>query len=258
MTIKLHGAPMSTCTAKVLTCLHEKGIDFEFVPVNLLAGEQKQPSFVAKNPFGLVPVLEDGDFTIILDGESGERCGRAAVDGELACVPDGGGDCSPWRNPLAVVGVDESRAITSYLAEKFKDSGCDLIGHGNIKESAMVKVWMEVESQQYSPAVSPIFFQYFIVPKRGGSPDQAIIDENSGKLGKVLDVYEQRLSGAKYLAGDFFSLADLHHLGLTFYFMKTPCARLINERPHVKAWWEDISSRPAFQKVVPGMTLGAK
>ncbi|GKU86811.1 hypothetical protein SLEP1_g1286 [Rubroshorea leprosula] len=217
MTIKLHGAPMSTCTAKVLTCLHEKGIDFEFVPINLLAGEQKQPSFVAKNPFGLVPVLEDGDFTIF-----------------------------------------ESRAITSYLAEKFKDSGCDLIRHGNIKESAMVKVWMEVESQQYSPAVSPIFFQYFIVPKRGGSPDQAIIDESSGKLGKVLDVYEQRLSGAKYLAGDFFSLADLHHLGLTFYFMKTPCARLINERPHVKAWWEDISSRPAFQKVVPGMTLGAK
>ncbi|GLT42479.1 hypothetical protein SLA2020_164750 [Shorea laevis] len=217
MTIKLHGAPMSTCTANVLTCLHEKGIDFEFVPVNLLDGEQKQPSFIAKNPFGLVPALEDGDFTIF-----------------------------------------ESRAITSYLAEKFKDSGCDLNRHGNIKESAMVKVWMEVESQQYNPAISPIFSQYFIVPRRGGTPDQAIIDENSGKLGKLLDMYEQRLSGNKYLAGDFFSLADLHHLGRTFYFMKTPCARLINERPHVKAWWEDISSRPAFKKVAPGMTLGGK
>ncbi|KAJ9696452.1 hypothetical protein PVL29_008602 [Vitis rotundifolia] len=64
MALKLHGIPMSTCTTRVLTCLHEKGLDFELVPVNLFAGEHKQPPFLAKNPFGQIPVLEDGDLTL--------------------------------------------------------------------------------------------------------------------------------------------------------------------------------------------------
>lgn len=49
MALKLHGLPMSTCTTRVLTCLHEKALDFELVPVNLFAAEHKQPTFLAKN-----------------------------------------------------------------------------------------------------------------------------------------------------------------------------------------------------------------
>lgn len=49
MGVKVHGLPLSTCTSRVLTILHEKGLDFELLPVNLLAGEHKQPSFLAKN-----------------------------------------------------------------------------------------------------------------------------------------------------------------------------------------------------------------
>lgn len=49
MTIKLYGAAMSTCTARVLACLHETGAEFELVPVNMQNGEHKQPAFLAKN-----------------------------------------------------------------------------------------------------------------------------------------------------------------------------------------------------------------
>ncbi|XP_024932774.3 glutathione S-transferase F13 [Ziziphus jujuba] len=217
MALKLHGLPMSTCTCTVMTCLNEKGADFKLVPVDLFATENKQPSFLAKNPFGLIPVLEDEDLTLF-----------------------------------------ESRAITAYVAEKFKETGHDLIRHENLKDAAMVMVWKEVESQQYHPAICPIVYQYFVAPLRGTTPDQTVIDANLEKLGKVLDVYEARLSNTKYLAGDFYTLADLHHLSYTHYFMKTPWASFINDRPHVKAWWEDISSRPAFQKVAVGMNFGEK
>ncbi|KAE8692022.1 hypothetical protein F3Y22_tig00110863pilonHSYRG00024 [Hibiscus syriacus] len=115
-------------------------------------------------------------------------------------------------------------------------------------------MWMEVESQKYHPAISPIIFELFAAPLQGKSPDQGIIDDNMEKLGKVVSVYEDKLSRTKYLAGDFYRLADLFHLSFTYYFMKTPCANLINERPHVKAWWEDISSRPAFQKGWSGVS----
>ncbi|KAL2323630.1 hypothetical protein Fmac_028009 [Flemingia macrophylla] len=215
MALKLYGLPMSTNTTRAMICLHEKEVDFELVPVNVFSAEHKQPPFLSKNPFGLIPVLEDGDLTLF-----------------------------------------ESRAITAYVAEKLKETGEDLIRHKDAKEAAVVKVWTEVESHYYDPAVSPIIYEYFVAPFEGKEPDKSVIDTNVEKLKKVLDVYEGRLSSSKYLAGDFYSLADLNHVSETHYFMQTPYASLINERPHVKAWWEDISSRPAFNKVVGGMTFG--
>lgn len=62
--MKVYGHPMSTCTRKVLTVLAEKGHTAEFVLVDLMKGEQKQPSHMARNPFGVVPVLEDDGFSL--------------------------------------------------------------------------------------------------------------------------------------------------------------------------------------------------
>ncbi|KAF2298488.1 hypothetical protein GH714_023765 [Hevea brasiliensis] len=152
----------------------------------------------------------------------------------------------------------ESRAISTYVAEKFKETGYDLTRQQNLQEAALVKVWMEVESQQFCPAIAPIVYQFYVDPLKGVSPDQAMIDVNLEKLGKVLDIYEARLSSTKYLAGDFYSLADLHHIPCTHYLMKTPAASVINERPHVKAWWEDISSRPASKKTAEDEELVSK
>ncbi|XP_061349759.1 glutathione S-transferase F13-like [Gastrolobium bilobum] len=215
MALKLYGLAMSTNTTRAMVCLHEKEVDFELVPVNVFAKEHKQPPFLSKNPFGLIPVLEDGDLTLF-----------------------------------------ESRAITAYVAEKFKEAGPDLIRHKDVKEAALVKMWTEVESHYYDPVVSPIIYEYFVAPFEGKEPNKSVIDTNVEKLKNVLDVYEAKLSNTKYLAGDFYSLADLSHIPETHYFMQTPCASMINDRPHVKAWWMDISSRLAFNKVVGGMTFG--
>ncbi|THG01757.1 hypothetical protein TEA_008994 [Camellia sinensis var. sinensis] len=154
--------------------------------------------------------------------------------------------------------LGKSRAITAYIAEKYKDTSYDLIRHKNLKEAAQVKVWLEVESQQFNPPISAIIFQCFFAPMYGMKTDQAVVDANVEKLGKVLDVYEARLAKSKYLAGDFYSLADLHHLGFTHYLFKTPYASVFNERPRVKSWWEDISSRPVFKKISPAMSFGDK
>ncbi|PIA27140.1 hypothetical protein AQUCO_08300079v1 [Aquilegia coerulea] len=207
--VKVYGLPLSTCTARVLTCLIEKGVEYELIPIDLSVGAHKQPAFLAKQPFGQVPVLEDGDITLF-----------------------------------------ESRAIASYVSYKYKDQGTDLLRLGNIKETALVGVWAEVESQQYNPPISTIVYELVIKGMYGMTTDQAVVDAQSEKLGKVLDVYEARLTENKYLAGNFYSLADQNHIPYTFFLMKTPLASLINSRPHVKAWWEDISSRPSFQKVL--------
>ncbi|MBJ6760998.1 glutathione S-transferase N-terminal domain-containing protein [Myxococcaceae bacterium JPH2] len=59
--MKVYGHPASTCTRAVLTVLAEKGHEAEFVLIDLSKGEQKLPAHVARQPFGVVPVLETDD-----------------------------------------------------------------------------------------------------------------------------------------------------------------------------------------------------
>jgi glutathione S-transferase len=61
--IKLYGFP-PTRSIRVLWTLRELGVDFEFVTVNLVAGENRGPEFLALNPAGKVPVLVDGDIVL--------------------------------------------------------------------------------------------------------------------------------------------------------------------------------------------------
>jgi glutathione S-transferase len=61
--MKLYGFG-PTRSLRALWGLRELGVDFEFIPVNLLAGEHKSPEFLRLNPAGKVPVLVDGDTVI--------------------------------------------------------------------------------------------------------------------------------------------------------------------------------------------------
>jgi len=56
MTITLYAAPMSSATP-VLTALTELEVPHEMVPMDLSAGDQRKPDFLALNPNGKVPTL---------------------------------------------------------------------------------------------------------------------------------------------------------------------------------------------------------
>ncbi|MBE9139833.1 glutathione S-transferase family protein [Nodosilinea sp. LEGE 07088] len=62
--LKLYYARPSIYARPVWLALLEKQLPFELVPVDL-GGQQFEPAFLALNPFGHVPILEDGDFRVI-------------------------------------------------------------------------------------------------------------------------------------------------------------------------------------------------
>jgi glutathione S-transferase len=62
--IKLYAFPLSGHSHRVELMLSLLGLPFERIPVDLLQRAQKRPEFLAKNPLGQVPVLEDGDITL--------------------------------------------------------------------------------------------------------------------------------------------------------------------------------------------------
>ncbi|KAK9924157.1 hypothetical protein M0R45_032540 [Rubus argutus] len=208
MVVKVYG-PFFGNPKRVLVCLIEKEIEFETIPIDLFKQEHKDPEFLKLQPFGQVPVIQDGEYTLY-----------------------------------------ESRAIMRYYAEKYKSQGTDLLGK-TIEERGLVEQWLEVESQNYHPPIYNIVMHILFHPAQGLPSDPKIIQESEEKLGKVLDVYEERLSKSKYLAGDFLSLADLSHLPLTQYLVGAVGKDyMIKSRKHVSAWWDDISNRPSWKKVL--------
>jgi glutathione S-transferase len=64
MTIRLHRAAPSGHSHRAQLMLSLLGLPAELVDVNLPGREQKSPPFLAKNAFGQVPVLEDGEVVI--------------------------------------------------------------------------------------------------------------------------------------------------------------------------------------------------
>ncbi len=67
--MKLHYHPISGHAHRVHAFLSLLDLDFELVQVDLARGEHKSPAFLAINPFGQVPVLED-DGHIIADSNA--------------------------------------------------------------------------------------------------------------------------------------------------------------------------------------------
>jgi glutathione S-transferase len=63
--LTLYGFDASTYVRTVRMLLHEKGARYDQVPVNVLAGEPRQPEHLRRHPFGKVPVLDHNGFRII-------------------------------------------------------------------------------------------------------------------------------------------------------------------------------------------------
>ncbi|WP_136657740.1 glutathione S-transferase [Nitratireductor sp. XY-223] len=67
--IRIHHHPLSGHSHRVVLFANLAGIGHTLVDVDLLAGEHKQPAFQSLNPFGQVPVIEDGE-TVIADSNA--------------------------------------------------------------------------------------------------------------------------------------------------------------------------------------------
>ena len=62
--VRIHHFPKSGHAHRALVFAKLAGIAHEAVFVDLVAGEHKSPEFLAMNPNGQVPVLEDGDVVV--------------------------------------------------------------------------------------------------------------------------------------------------------------------------------------------------
>ncbi len=129
----------------------------------------------------------------------------------------------------------ESVAINNYLAEK---SGSDLVG-ADAKERGLVTQWTLYVLTSVQPLFSTI-----AMPKWTGVNDVAAEEKAVAALPAKLKVLEDRLAASPYLAGERFTLADVNAASTMQYAGFADFS--LSAYPHITAWIEKLSARPAY------------
>ncbi|KAJ5643216.1 glutathione S-transferase [Penicillium longicatenatum] len=213
MPLQLYGFVNSTCTNRVRTVLEEKGVEIEFIPINLAQNEQKSESYLNDfHPFGKVPVLRDT--------ETG-------------------------------VQIFESRAIAQYIAAKYQGKGAVLFpSETDLKAYALYQQALSIEQSYFDPIVSQIAYEKVFKPRKGHGPtDEARVKTLLNQLDLTLQGYERVLSKQSYLGGDNVTLADLYHLPYGTFVEKFGFSELVDKYPAFKKWWEGLKNRDSWKKL---------
>ena len=171
----------------------------------------------------------------------------------------------------------DSRKMLRHIADKYKAQGNpDLIGMGALERSS-IEQWLQTEAQSFDVPSADLIYSLAYLPltmQLDGRKDGAggrdvrqqqqdlmmnpthvqkleemkqLFEKSRKDLSKVLDIYDQRLEEAEYLAGDKFTLADLSHMPNADRLASDPRSlRLIHSRRNVSRWWADVSGRESW------------
>jgi GST-like protein len=194
---------------KITMALEEMGLPYDVHYVDIGKGDQFDPAFLKISPNNRMPA--------IIDPEG----------------PDG-----------APVSIFESGAILQYLARKTGQ----FCGHTQ-RERIAVDQWLMWQMGGIGPMAGQA--HHFLKYAPTLDPPQALPyaqNRYRTEVGRLYRILNERLSEAPYVAGDFYSIADM---------AIWPWARgwegqeqTMDDKPHMKRWLDEIAARPATERAV--------
>jgi GSH-dependent disulfide-bond oxidoreductase len=202
--ITLYGGPTPNAR-KIAIALLEMDLEWQLEPIDILAGDQLTPEFLALNPNNKTPVIVD---------DKG---------------PDGPGFVL-W----------ETGAILLYLAEKT----------GRFLPTDPVKravCWQWLMFQV--SGIGPMFGQEAHFTHYAKDRHEYAIERYSREVDRLMMVLDHRLSGAEWLAGDEYTIADM----ATLPFLRRQLIEKAGRFPDVDRWGHAMLQRHA---VAEGMKVG--
>jgi len=232
LTLYHHGS--SACAAKVRFALGEKGLPWQGVYIDILAGEQFRPAYLAINPKAVVPTLRHGNTLIT---ESTLIC-EYLED----CFP------APPLFPSSPLGKLQVRYWTKAVDEELHPACSALtyvVSHRHTILRNGVGTFADFLKAGGSEGLAARTLKWQWLQEGLAAPGAA--DKIRLYLAFV-DRMEAALAQTEWLAGDTFSMADV---ALAPYVNRLAALAMEGvweggRRPAVARWFRRISARPAF------------
>lgn len=209
MAIKIHGTTSSPFVHLIEVVAKQAGVPYEFVPVDVMAGEHTTAEYLTKHPFGQLPYMV----------RRAIRLPRAPPPLTARTQDDNG------------FVLFESRAVARYVVAKagattLLPPESDLQAHALFEQAASIEV------VNFSPHAATIIVQRLAAPMRGGTTDEARVCEAIDALSSRLEGYERMLGKRRFLAGERLTIADLFHLPLGSLLATAGVALLADDDKH--------------------------
>ncbi len=191
---------------KISIALEEMGLPYQTHLINIGAGDQFKPSFLEISPNNKMPAIVD---------------------------PDG-----PDNAPVSIF---ESGAILQYLARK---TGC--FTGPTERDRIAVDQWLMWQMGGLGPMAGQA--HHFLKYAPAMDPPQDLPyakDRYRKETARLLRVLDGQLAGKEFVAGDFYSIADI---------AIWPWASLwegqdqtLDDKPHLSRWLDQVGARPGVQ-----------
>lgn len=244
MSFILYNAPQSTCSQRVRFVLNAKGLRFEEKKLDLLAGDQLKPEYLALNPNGVVPTL-DHDGTIVIDSS-------VIIEylDEIAPEPE-------CFTPQAPAERAKMRALMRFIDEM--PAAAVRVPTFNLAFLPRFQAMSEEEFVAFANA-KPLRREFMLAMGRNGFP-KAEMDAALGRLARTLERMGDAIaaSGGPWLLGARPTLADVAVMPAIVRMADLGLDRMWADKPAIGRWYDAIRAYPAFAPTYyPGSLLSER
>jgi glutathione S-transferase len=241
MPYKLYNAPQSTCSQRVRFILNAKNIPFAEEKLDLLAGDQLKPDYLAINPNGVVPTL-DHDGAIVIDSsviiEYLDEISREPLD------------FTP-RDPVLRA---KMRSLMHFMDEM--PAPAVRVPTFNLAFLPRFAAMSEEDFVAFANS-KPLRREFMLAMGRKGFP-QKDMDEALARLRRTYERMDAEIakSGGPWLLGKDISLADVMAMPALVRMADLGQDTAWQDLPRVQRWFEAIRSHAAFAPTYyPGSLL---
>ena len=227
----LYNAPQSTCSQRVRYTLHAKGIDFEEHKLDLFAGDQLKPDYMAINPNGLVPALVHN--------------AQAVIDS--AVIVEYLEDIMPDVASLRSKDPIEAARMRSMM--RFIDEVPTPAVRVPSYNLAFLPHFQSMSEEEFLELANskPLRREFLLKMGRTGFPQQEM-DEALGRLKRAVERMAQWLdeSEGSWLMGDAMTYADISLMPIIVRMDDINLNYIWADYPKVASWLEAIKASIPF------------